>query len=540
VAAFRYDTARFGESDWEVTPEGYLYVRGCFARDGVLEYRNPNGSVRRELRLPETNRNPEVLTGFASKPVTVEHPPEPVNAHNSHRYQVGAIDPEVVREERYEGGFVTGVVRIYRADAVEAIRSGGKRELSIGYAIDLIEKPGVWKNPYTGEEEPYDAIQDNVRVNHLALTAKGRAGSDCSLRIDSADSDIAIAADYLYRDDSRTATITSETAMATIRLDHAELQVDPPVAAAVNEILNERQRLREDSKSLREEIAELRQRLDSAESQRDEEEARAATLEAYLEELRNDMATSMPMSKVKLDEDDEDYEEDSGDEDMPPRKKTKGKKKKPCPNCAEAMKEDCNDGDKRRDSDDEDEEYDDSEEYYDDDSEAFDDEDEEYDDDSEYEEEEYDDEEDDGEYEYEEGDDVRADSVQDILSAWELADRAVPGIRYDSFDPNFSSRDVRILALCRMDSDLSPTDFDSHSDAYIEGVFDAVLEDELDEEELEEIEEYTARTDSYSSPLEQAVAASRRQAAGPMRGEGVEAYWEKTSQAWQEPLSQAI
>ena len=57
----------------------------------------------------------------------------------------------------------------------------GFKELSLGYNLDLVEEPGT----YNGE--PYDAIQTNIVINHLALVASARAGEQARLNIDGSD-----------------------------------------------------------------------------------------------------------------------------------------------------------------------------------------------------------------------------------------------------------------------------------------------------------------------------------------------------------------
>ena len=52
------------------------------------------------------------------------------------------------------------------------------RELSCGYNLRLDETPGVW------EGQPYDAIQRDIEINHLALVDKARAGEQARLNID--------------------------------------------------------------------------------------------------------------------------------------------------------------------------------------------------------------------------------------------------------------------------------------------------------------------------------------------------------------------
>lgn len=47
----------------------------------------------------------------------------------------------------------------------------GKRELSAGYTCDLDWTPGK-----TPSGEAYDAVQKNIRINHVAIVQRGRAG----------------------------------------------------------------------------------------------------------------------------------------------------------------------------------------------------------------------------------------------------------------------------------------------------------------------------------------------------------------------------
>ena len=50
---------------------------------------------------------------------------------------------------------------------------GGKRELSLGYTADVEMVSG-----FTNRGEQYDAIQRNIRVNHVALVDQGRANQE--------------------------------------------------------------------------------------------------------------------------------------------------------------------------------------------------------------------------------------------------------------------------------------------------------------------------------------------------------------------------
>jgi hypothetical protein len=71
--------SRFSHVDsigkFEVTPEGFLRIPAAVTRVGVFNYKQPDGSVIRELRLPEEVFNPDSLSSLKSIPITNDHPP---------------------------------------------------------------------------------------------------------------------------------------------------------------------------------------------------------------------------------------------------------------------------------------------------------------------------------------------------------------------------------------------------------------------------------------------------------------------------------
>ena len=69
------------------------------------------------------------------------------------------------------GGILTGDFKIFSEELQEEIESG-KKELSLGYLCDYELTKGVWNG------QRYDAIQKNIRGNHVALVQHGRMGSD--------------------------------------------------------------------------------------------------------------------------------------------------------------------------------------------------------------------------------------------------------------------------------------------------------------------------------------------------------------------------
>lgn len=136
-------------------------------RAGVFEYRNDDGSVRRELRRPEDVFHADSLASLAQVPVTLLHPAEFVTDDTAGELAVGSTGDSV----RRDGDFVLTPLKVWRRDAKAALASG-VRELSCGYEFDgLDETPGEWHG------ERYDAIQRGPYVyNHVAIVPAGRAG----------------------------------------------------------------------------------------------------------------------------------------------------------------------------------------------------------------------------------------------------------------------------------------------------------------------------------------------------------------------------
>jgi hypothetical protein len=160
-------------------PNGTLLVEGFAAREGVLEYRRADGSVRRELVTTEVLRASLGTLGRA--PVTLEHPhadryPDGVTPQNVRDLGVGDTDGTVSLEA---GGFVRVQLAVRRDDAIEAVQAG-KRELSPGYGVKL--GPGG-VHPVYGR---YDAEQLERVYNHLAIVDRARGGAEVRLRADSA------------------------------------------------------------------------------------------------------------------------------------------------------------------------------------------------------------------------------------------------------------------------------------------------------------------------------------------------------------------
>ena len=153
------------------TEEGYLVDHPIVTSVGIFVYHNPDGSERRELRLPEEVFSPKSLASYKGKPIIVTHEAGYVDKDNVQEEHIGTI----LSEGYQDGEDVRCEVIIHDTDAV---KDTGLRELSCGYNLRLEETPGVW------EGQPYDAIQRDIEINHLALVDKARAGEQARLNVD--------------------------------------------------------------------------------------------------------------------------------------------------------------------------------------------------------------------------------------------------------------------------------------------------------------------------------------------------------------------
>ena len=166
----RYDRAPIKATK---TPEGFVQDSPILSRVGIFEYRQPDGTVRKEYRPAEEVFHADHLASIAGKPITDEHHGQ-ITGENAQGKLIGStLSPG--RQDTENPDNLRGDIVIHAAAATLT-----KRELSLGYSLDLDETPGEFNGVR------YDAVQRNLRVNHLALVNKGRAGN-ARLNLDAAD-----------------------------------------------------------------------------------------------------------------------------------------------------------------------------------------------------------------------------------------------------------------------------------------------------------------------------------------------------------------
>ena len=157
------------------TDDGYLIAEAFVARTGIQLYRGDEAGLDKDVvRVwrPESEvKDAASVRTYTHAPVTFGHPHELVTADNWSDYAKG----EVSTEAEWVDGKLKLPLIVKDAATIAAIEAG-TRELSAGYLCQLDHTPGV-----TPEGEAYDAVQRGIRINHVAVVPKGRAGAECRI-----------------------------------------------------------------------------------------------------------------------------------------------------------------------------------------------------------------------------------------------------------------------------------------------------------------------------------------------------------------------
>jgi hypothetical protein len=179
TTTFRTDRSKLGR--FKPSGFGALAVPANLSRTGIQIYTDSNGKTIREYRPPEEVFHPDSLASFKAAPLTILHPKGGVNPSNSQKLTHGIVLDAAKGEEIDGHSFVQGLAVLTTSVALQKADAEELEELSVGYHCEVDQTPGVAPNG-----EHYDAVQRNIRVNHVALLPKGhaRAGKHARLRTD--------------------------------------------------------------------------------------------------------------------------------------------------------------------------------------------------------------------------------------------------------------------------------------------------------------------------------------------------------------------
>lgn len=170
-----YDRQAYRVTHREYTDEGFLRVPGRVARTGVQEYLarelgldgDPNRVIR-VYRPAEEVFKAASLDTYSAADVTDNHPQGLVDSEN-YRSVVRGV---VAGPGRRDGDFVVCDLIVKDKAAISAINAG-KCELSAGYTAVYDDTPGQ-----TEDGQSYDYVQRDIKINHVAIVERARAGAN--------------------------------------------------------------------------------------------------------------------------------------------------------------------------------------------------------------------------------------------------------------------------------------------------------------------------------------------------------------------------
>lgn len=304
----RYDlleTPKWMTKDFSRNAEGFLVGRAIVSNAGVFTYRNADGSERKELRLPEEVFRRESLESLKLKPLTNSHPTEPVTIDNVKTLQVGTTgtNPSVSsqwedgmpRNPEYAGFEMNGAklplsdnfhlaidMTITDEDVIKGIMDGNDA-ISCGYTVELDETPGVWGGI------KYDAIQRNIRYNHVAVNIPAARAGDAArieLKMDSKDA-FCIDMNKVQVNNKKEVKMENSN-LKTINLDNIDYQAEPKVIEHYN--------------AAKKRVDELETELKTVKDEKEKLQGEFDTKKDELEKMKTEKEDAEKASPEKLDE----------------------------------------------------------------------------------------------------------------------------------------------------------------------------------------------------------------------------------------------
>lgn len=271
---------------WETTPQGYLKTTAKITKSGVLQYYGHEIGLTdsRANRLVDVNRTieelskPDTLKSIDGMPITITHPDKKsVDATDWKNKTVGHV-----QNPRAEGNYIVCDAYIQDASAIELLKNKDIRELSVGY------------EPSDIQEVNGNFYHKNIRVNHIAIVAEGRAGSDCRLN----DSKPKIGANLMPKKNKLLALIDSfrkrlNDAEGELSREEVNKQIDELMAQLKEVQDKEDEQSKAKADEIQKQIDELKAKLEALNDEEpttgeDDKDAQIASLTAELEQVKKE------------------------------------------------------------------------------------------------------------------------------------------------------------------------------------------------------------------------------------------------------------
>ena len=271
----RYDSVPIRDYHFD-DQTGFLYVyRVPIAGAMVQKYVKSDGSEEMEAKLPEEILSDATVSSANSKPVTDGHHGL-VTKDNSHDLLKGFT----ASNGHVEGNMLYNDITITDPNLISQIKSGDKRELSIGFETQMDPTSGT----YNGTK--YDAVQRNIRINHVAVVPKGRAGHEVRLIGDSAEAVEQVEPSEEKGNQMETRVVRADGQNITVAADDVEkiTKLDADNSAKAKQIAD----LDAQIKKLQSEKAQLQGDADASAKKADEAQAKADSLEADNKKIKEE------------------------------------------------------------------------------------------------------------------------------------------------------------------------------------------------------------------------------------------------------------
>ncbi len=158
------------------TADGHLLVDVVVAKVGILDFYYPDGKGKHVLVkefIPEEELfNEDTIKTALALPFVHGHPTKNKEYVMLNGQNYGNKIKGAVSNPRREGDKLVATLRVYDSSIIQQLEKGERTEVSIGYRSRFDPESGYHNGEY------YDGVQRDIKLNHLALVDKGRAGSE--------------------------------------------------------------------------------------------------------------------------------------------------------------------------------------------------------------------------------------------------------------------------------------------------------------------------------------------------------------------------
>ncbi len=151
------------------------------SKEGVFEYRGSQipgapdkDKLYRVYRSASELSSPETIESFKLIPWIDNHVMLGREQDGLTRPEQKGIQGVIGQDVYFKDGTLYGNLKLF-SSAMKDMIEAGKKELSCGYRCTYDWTPGTWNGQH------YDAVQREIRGNHLALVKRGRMGPDVAV-----------------------------------------------------------------------------------------------------------------------------------------------------------------------------------------------------------------------------------------------------------------------------------------------------------------------------------------------------------------------